>query len=184
MDPNQLEPIVESILIVLIEALRERLTRQGHRLSGRLIKSMRFKVDVKGEKIVGDILMEHYAGFLDSGVSASRIPFSGISPGAGPNVSQYIQGLISFWRQRGLPEREATSAAFATAKVHAREGMPTRASRRFSSDDGGARTGFIGRTTEERQPYILSLLANKAGTQLTVSIEQAFKREITGVLSL
>ena len=184
MEPHQIEKAVESILIVLIESLRDRITRQGHRLSGRLIKSMKFSVSVSSQKVVGDIIMEHYAGFLDSGVSASRIPFSGISPGAGPNVSQYIQGLISFWRQRGLPEREATSAAFATAKVHAREGMPTRASRRFSRDDGGARTGFIGRTTDERKPYILSLLASKAGTELTVSIEQAFRKEITGVLSL
>ena len=92
MDPNQLEPIVESILIVLIEALRERLTRQGHRLSGRLIKSMRFKVDVKGEKIVGDILMEHMLVFWIAAYLPAASPFQELAPAPAQMLASISRG--------------------------------------------------------------------------------------------
>lgn len=136
MTPQQ---AVIGVLTLIQSEMRDTLKKQGHYNTGKLSDSISYRITVKGDAIVGVIEAPDYAVYLDTGVPASRIPYSGRRGGGG--TSQYIQGLITYFRDRGLPSREAKSAAFATAEKQRREGMPTRDSFRFS--DTGRRTGFI-----------------------------------------
>lgn len=159
----------------LVKELRKRLDVQGHRLTGKAIRSMEFTVDVRNGIGVGEVSMEFYTQFLERGVPASRIPFGGRTGRGG--TSKYIQALADYFRQRGVPERETLSAAFATAHKHKREGMPTRASRRFSRDNGSARTGFITRTMEDSQQAVVTILGNKLEQLISIRIERLFTGE-------
>lgn len=171
-DEQILRDALTEVMQYLQEQLRERLEKQGHRLTGKAIRTMEFTVDVKNGVGVGEIEMEFYAKFLERGVSRDRIPFSGRSGRGG--TSKYIQALADFFRKRGVPEREVLRAAFATAHKHKREGVPTRASGRFSRDTGNSRTGFITRTMEESQEAIVTILGNKVEQTILVRIQQAF----------
>ncbi len=163
--------IVEQILKDLIAEFQDELRQQGHVLTGKLINSMSFRVDEFSNQIVGVIEFEDYGRFVDTGVSASRIPFSGRSGKGG--TSKYIEGLIRFFKLRGLSGREAKQAAFATAMKHKREGMPTNASRRFSQN--GDRKGFINKRLEKAEPRILAQFEEIAGNKLEVRVLEVFR---------
>lgn len=130
---------LEKVMRILQHRLRKKLEAQGHNLTGRLAKSLEYEVVFENGAFVGRMGGEDYGLFLEFGIRPEKIPYS---PGRGRGGrSQYIQGLVKFWKKKGLNEREALSAAFATANVHKREGIPTRASYQFSRT--GTRTGFI-----------------------------------------
>ncbi|MCA9366745.1 hypothetical protein KC887_00570 [Candidatus Kaiserbacteria bacterium] len=167
-----LRQALEDVMRYLTKQLQQRIEKQGHRLTGKAIRTMEFTVDVRNGVGVGEINMEFYTQFLERGVPAARIPFSGRSGRGG--VSKYIQALADYFKKRGVPEREQLRAAFATAHKHKREGMPTRASKRFSQDTGSARTGFITRTVQESQDAIITILGNKVEQTILVRIERAF----------
>jgi len=173
-----LVPIVKEIMTNLQKQLRESSTAQGHRLTGKLENSIQFTVEPGSGSVVGTMYMEDYGTFVEVGVKADRIPY-GKGGGKRGGTSLYIQGLISFWEHRGLSGREAVGAAFATAKVHAREGMPTRASSRFSST--GERTGFIRTVLQKEAPGIAKDIEEKFGAKLELFYAQAFDTERTTV---
>ena len=120
------------------ERLRKELQTQGHTLTGKLERSIVSRVVVTGDATVVEGVALDYAGILDAGTSPGRIPYR---EGSGAKTSKYIDGLFNFFKLRGLDDKEAKSAAFATAKVQKREGMSTVASHRFSKN--GARQHFI-----------------------------------------
>lgn len=138
---KSLESLLVEIMLELQDGLRLELAAQGHELTGKLSQSIMFEVSKDGSAVVGQMFMEDYGVFVDVGVQAQNIPFGGTGGGRRGGKSQYIQGLISFWEKRGLSGRDAIGAAFATAHVHKREGMPSRASYAYSNT--GERTGFV-----------------------------------------
>lgn len=128
--------------------LRQQLRDQGHYLTGTLERSIVSRIVLNSEQgttIQGVAI--NYAGILDQGTTAARIPFGGVfQRGPAPRIgyvkkSKYIQALQNFFMLRGLDPKEALSAAFATAKKQKNEGMPTEASRRFAKS--GVRTFFL-----------------------------------------
>lgn len=131
----------------LVEAgLVDELRAQGHYLTGRLENSITGRLRQKG----GDVAIEgeslYYAGILHHGVRPDRVPYT---PGAktGAGTSRYIQGLMTYFKLRGLGEEEAKRAAFATAAKHKKEGMPTSGSYAYSQT--GKRKDFITDTSEK-----------------------------------
>lgn len=162
---DKLQQLVIETMLELQSALRIELQKQGHELTGKLSDSITFTTVSDGSTAVGQMFFEDYGLHVQLGVKAENIPF-GKGRGKKGGTSKYIQGLIEFWEHRGLSGREAIGAAFATAHVHAREGMPSRASYRYS--ETGERTGFvrsaitdnidqIGGTIEKRFGAILNL---------------------------
>lgn len=135
---------------------RNSLKDQGHVLTGKLLRSIRGVVLDFKKILTLYVEMADYYEILDKGVSADRIPFN---PGSGAESSRYISGLISFFRKRGLNNKRATSAAFATAFKHKLEGMPTRASRRFSVTK--KRTGFVSDNIEKANKLVIELIDKK-----------------------
>lgn len=166
-----LQSLIVDIMLELQTALRDELAAQGHVLTGKLSDSIMFEVSADGDEIVGQMYVADYGVFVNVGVTADRIPFGGRSGKGG--TSQYIQGLISFWEGRGLSGREAIGAAFATAHVHAREGMPSRGSYRYSSN--GERLGFVQDAVESRIARIEKTLSEKFSATLEFEISDAVR---------
>lgn len=110
-------------------AIRRELRRQGHYLSGTLESSISDEVvsSNNSTQIKGTAL--YYARFVRDGFPASSASW------------KQFPFLISYFRQRGLPENEAKSAAAATIRKWMKEGMPTESSKRFSKT--GQRKYFI-----------------------------------------
>lgn len=172
---QDIRKILNDLLVDVVAPEIEKTFRaQGHNLTGKLIRSIEVQVNQTGGGVflvtTGNVLYEEYGRFVETGVKSNRIPYGRKT---GKKVSKYIQGLIGYFEKRGLSGREAKSAAFATAKVHAREGMPTKASRRFSST--GERTGFTLRASEASEPRFIQLFENKAESVIALRIEQPFR---------
>jgi hypothetical protein len=156
-----------------VEALKIQYRLQGHRLTGRLEKSISYKAFETTEGATVRITMEDYGIVLDQGISPNRIPFSGRTGG---RTSKYIEGLKNFARRRfGVSNKEATRIAFAIANVQKKEGLSTKNSSRFSKT--GKRQGAISAAlldTREEQERI-------AGEALQMSIELFFEQFIKSV---
>lgn len=119
----------------IIDRIALEWQRQGHQLTGAFEQSLEYDYDGEYLNIYGN----HYGKILETGVTAANIPYT---PGSGATSSKYIQGLARYAMLRmGVDERTALSIAFAIARTHKREGMPTRASAVYSQT--GRRTGFV-----------------------------------------
>lgn len=155
--------------------LQQRLEIQGHGVKGlsRLIDSMEFDITALSNVVIANMLMENYYRFVETGVKASRIPYTIGSRGRG-GTSKYIEGLIKFWQRKGLSPKEAKSAAFATATKHKREGMSTRNAYRFSKD--GTRHGFVSDTIDKYEARIFELLQGRLGQTFEIFIETAIQK--------
>ena len=160
--PTVTDKLTASIRTAM-EELRKRLVvelqRQGHRLTGALEDSIQYDVTSDVDTITAVMTALDYGLVVEFGVPASRIPFGG--KGSGGGTSKYIQGLVRFFELRGLESREALSAAFATARVHKREGMPSRGSYAFS--ENGRRTGFVQNTLEQYLPILTGEISRESG---------------------
>ena len=126
----------------LQEELKKELADQGHHLTGTLENSIQSTT----KNSVLEVYAEDYLGGngeglgpLNTGVAADRVPFNSANR-TGAKTSQYIQGLVSFVKLRmGITDdKEALSVAFAIAKTHEKEGMPSQAS--YSHSKNGRRT--------------------------------------------
>jgi len=173
---EDIRPIVEEVMKTLQSGFRNEQEKQGHKLTGKLGDSIEYEISQDGKDVKATMYAEDYGVYVELGVSASKIPFSGTGGGG---TSKYIEGLISFWELRGLSGREAIGAAFATAHVHAREGMPSNASARFSST--GERTGFVRAVVEKNLEGIGRLIEDKYGAVLELRFAEMFNPENTGL---
>lgn len=162
--------MLENLKDFIIIKLARELVSQGHRGAGRLIESMRGVITTIPNGMEITIFAADYSKFVDSGVSANRIPFRGRTGRGG--VSKYIQALIAYFRLKGSPDPKA--AAFATANTHRKEGMPTKASFRFSRT--GERTGFIEETLEKHGGSIDDQLEEAGFILINTRITKALKQ--------
>jgi len=124
----------------MADALRMEARMQGHRLTGRLERSIEAVIRKKLGEWEIDLLHEKYGTYQNTGIPASSIPYS---PGSGARSSKFITALIRWVQLRGIAPgfAGAKRIAFAIATVQKREGMPTKGSYRFSNN--GRRTGWI-----------------------------------------
>lgn len=161
-----------------MEEIRKRLiaelSAQGHRNTGALEKSIAYDIRREGGNLVAVMTAFDYGLVVEFGVKADRIPYGGRGGSRG-KTSKYIQGLVRFFGHKGLSQREALSAAFATARKHKREGMPTRGSYAFSNN--GRRTGFIQNTLEQYLPILTSKIGEGAGGIVELTIGRDLRLE-------
>jgi len=167
----ELKSLLVETMLELQSALREELRLQGHELTGKLSDSIVFEVSATGNELVGQMYFEDYGVYVNVGVLAQNIPFGRGGKGRKGGTSQYIQGLIEFWEHRGLSGRDAIGAAFATAHIHAREGMPSRGSYQYTQT--GERLGFVQDAVERRIADIENTIMEKFGASLTFEINRA-----------
>lgn len=164
-DKSELHSVLGAFLI---EKLRAEFVAQGHNLSGSLVESIESKVEATAGGFAVRFYANDYGAVLNTGVSAERIPYT---PGGARRggKSKYIQALIRYVQRRmNLRGKEATSAAFAIARKHAKEGMPTRDSYRHSTN--GRRTGWIDAVLEANEAEAVQIIETWAAAQIEILI--------------
>jgi len=165
--------LVQKIASLALQAVAIEWKAQGHNLTGNAIQQLETRI-VTGSDIVIQGYVVDYMANLNAGVTAANIPYS---PGSGARSSQYIAGLIDYVKKRmGKSNREAKSIAFAIASRQKREGMPTKASSRFSKS--GKRTGFIEIALDDIEPQLAQLIERGIEESINFVLESFFKTQL------
>lgn len=151
----------EEISKRFVEIAAKELEDQGHVLTGALQK-MEIDTKIKLSSVVSEILMEEY--------------FDRINDGRPSGTYTDVRKLTTYFQRRGLQGNEAPRAAFATSRKHYLEGMPTRASYRFSRN--GRRTGFIDQSILKIDPVINEIFGTFAEGLLKILDGYVFKAKI------
>lgn len=140
MSPKEKEhKLLRIVGVKMNDAVRKEFVAQGHHLTGAMEQSLNASTIGMGNTVhlIGSVL--YYGAIVNDGVPANKIPYA---DGKGGGHSAYIQGLIRYAQLRfGASGKEAVSIAFAIAKKHKKEGMPTQGSYAFSAT--GQRTHFF-----------------------------------------
>ena len=158
-----LQKLADDISTLAIEVIAMEWRAQGHELTGSAVKQMETMVKFEINTLVIEGLVPDYM--------ASRSPYT---PNSGNKTSKYISGLIEYAKKRmGKSDKEAKSVAFAIASKHKREGMPTKASARFSST--GKRTGFIEQALEKNNQKFIELIEASIRFSVEATIESFYK---------
>jgi len=166
--------LIQQIANLAIQAVAIQWKAQGHNLTGNAIQQLETRVIEAGNSTIIEGYVVDYMANINAGVTAANIPYS---PGSGARSSKYIAGLIDYVKKRmGKSDREAKSIAFAIASRHKREGMPTKASARFSST--GKRTGFIEAALEGVEPELAQLIERGVEESINFVLESFFKTQI------
>jgi hypothetical protein len=169
----------EKIKAIAIEAVKIEYSAQGHRLTGALIDSIEGQVKevVNGAKIEGILL--DYGVPVNTGVPRERVPYNP-NRRSGAKVSKYIAGLQLFAELRfRVSKKEALGIAFAIARKHKKEGIPTRASRKFSRT--GKRTGAIQEGLKKVDPEMQKIIEEIVTKYVNTLIVTVFKKNIPKV---
>ncbi len=154
-----------------IDEVKKELESQGHVNTGKLRDSIRREVERFPNLIQLTVFMADYGFAIDGGIKPSNIPYSENRGNGGR--SAYIEGLKDYFISKGLQEKEALGAAFGTANKHKLEGMPTKASFRFSSN--GKRKGFF---TDPANKLIaeLNVLQSETSDAIILTVGEVFRR--------
>jgi hypothetical protein len=156
-----IEEIYKGAANLINQILRKESSEQGHYLTGAMEDSFETEISKQGNKDVMDGFAVYYTQFVNDGV--------------GPESASFKQApfLIKYFQQRGLSEKEATGAAFATIKTWMKEGMSTQASKRFSKT--GSRQNFVENALTGNEDKIDSYMNDT----LDYAIDEAFNQEKT-----
>lgn len=166
--------ILEQIASLALQAVAIEWKAQGHNLTGKAIRELETRIIEKANSTIIEGYVIDYMATTNQGVPASRIPYN---PGSGARSSKYIDGLIDYVKRRmGKSEREAQRIAFAIASKHKREGMPTKASRRFSKT--GKRTGFIEQALDDIEPQLAQLIEQGIEESIIFVIDSFFQSQL------
>ena len=164
-----IEQTLSQVMQDIAASAKRALEAQGHKNTGALEASMRTTVQRTATAVVGELQMYDYAFPLNYGVRPERIPYT---PGRSrAKTSKYIQGLKAYFQSKGLSDNSALRAAFATARRHKIEGMPTTASRRFSQT--GRRTGFASETLDDTLEKAVDTLTAAGAREVAAQIGKA-----------
>lgn len=146
---NTLSLEVAEIVLISVKA---ELEAQGHKMTGDLYNSIKYEIKSEASKVIIDYSFLDYGMVQNYGIKADRIPFSA---GSGAKKSKYIDGLVKFVKNRmGKSGKEAESIAFAIARKHKTEGMPTANSYNSKYTKNGRRLNWIGEGLAEATPKV------------------------------
>ena len=168
---DNLQKLADDIGDLAMTVVANEWKAQGHNLTGSAIKQMETMVNFQINTLIIEGLIPDYMAYNNSGVKAERIPYY---PGSGRKESEYIKGLMRYAKQRfGASDKESKSIAFAIASKHKKEGMPTKASVKYSST--GKRTGFIETALDKNSQKFIELIENAIKFSVEVTIESYYK---------
>jgi hypothetical protein len=160
----------------LTDNLEKELRDQGHHLTGELEQSITAVTVPQSDKAVVEIYANDYIDPVNTGVGSDRIPYDS-SKRSGAKTSKYIQGLKQFAKIRfGLDDKAALGAAFAIAKTHEKEGMPTGAS--FSHSSNNRRTQAIEESYNDNAQEYETIIENGVSDELDFLIDKTFDQTI------
>jgi hypothetical protein len=188
---NIFEEAANKIGEIAVEAVKIELALQGHKLTGALIDSVKEEVRRTDKGAIIDGVLLDYGIPVNTGVPASNVPFT-INNRASRRAfnfsnfrrstgsSKYIAGLQLFAKLRfKVSDKEALSIAFAIAKKHKKQGIPTKASKRFSKT--GKRTGAIQDALAKVDPKIQDIIQKVIVAYTNKIVVEAFTTNLKDV---
>ncbi len=152
----------------LVDELQKELTQQGHKATGSLIQSIQYEVEFFINELSLAVSYLDYGLIIENGVSPQRIPFGGSKKG---DFSKYISALMAWIKQKGLEQDEKSikGFAFAIAKKHKKEGMPTKNSYKFAKN--GRRLGFQNFVITQNRDKINKLIGKNLAQTVSSSLD-------------
>ncbi|GAB0154751.1 hypothetical protein CHRYSEOSP005_00110 [Chryseobacterium sp. Alg-005] len=139
-----MKQVFQKVEDLLSTQLVKQLADQGHRLTGSLENSI-----INSARIIeGKNRTELFGFALDYAQDLEK--------GTKKFGRDHVQELYKYFLLRGFNKIQAMEAAVLTNRKHRQEGMPTKASSRFSKT--GERKNFIQNTWKENEQKIDSLI--------------------------
>jgi len=133
--------------------LAAEIESQGHRDTGALIDSIEYEILTSPTEVKIVFTYLFYGEILEAGVKAKNIPFGGVT---NKKTSKYIEALKNWAARKGM--KNPLGAAFAIAKTHKKQGMPTVNSYKFSNN--GRRKFWRSFTLNTYLPSSLKIFAD------------------------
>lgn len=155
------------------KSLSGELKAQGHYLTGGLERSIQGEIKDIADGASLEGTMASYGFILEHGTTPAKIPYQ---ENSGAKSSKYISGLINYFKLRGLSEKEAKQAAFATAKVQKREGMPTANSYQHAKNN--ERKLFIEKTAATISNTVDAIVSEEMDT----TVEKIFNKQKSEII--
>jgi len=164
LEAKLVQAITES-LAGSVRELQQELDAQGHRNTGALNSSMKVEVIARNGSVLGTVSAFQRLDYVNRRVFQRRVTWA------------QVRGLTEYFRSKGLSEKEAKSAAWATAKKQVTEGSPTRGSYAYSSN--GRRTNAI----ETVYGDYGQRLVRELGEAVTTFIRSEFVPELNATIA-
>jgi len=157
-----IEQQLEILGAFLVDKLRKELLEQGHRSTGKLMDTMRYEINNKGDTFEILIYAQGYAKAINNGTP----------PGNWVN----LQDLADWVERKGIAsgEKDIKRAAFFIRKKIFEKGTPTPNSFNFSSN--GRRTDFIGAVMDANQKVIVAELFKVFSKSVIFTLSNLVKR--------
>lgn len=168
---QQIKENLEELGGYLTRELTNELIQQGHKYTGALINSIEYAVTFYKDELVLSLSYYEYGAFLNNGVKAAKVPYGS---GGGGKKSQYLQALMNWVIGKRIEtnSRKAFGIAIAIAKTHAKKGIPTVGSFKYSLN--GRRVGF--------QDYILASKEKEINEIIQTDLEQSVFNTLDNLL--
>lgn len=149
--------------------LKQELRDQGHYLTGALENSIIDRYTENSDGAVMDMEALDYIDDVNEGIAPNHIDV---------NDADYIKGLRQYAVQRfgAKTEKIALRIAFAIARKHKREGMPTQASYAFSKT--GERTEAVEISYNEHSKQNEEIIEEGISVELDELINKTFDKTI------
>jgi len=162
---NELDTLLNSIGEVVKKAVIYNFKLQDHVMTGDLIDTINYKIqttDIGGRV---DFYLNDYGMYQNYGVTPSQIK----KPFARPR----IEGLQRFAKLKlGISdEKEALRVAFAIARKHKLEGMPTNGSQAM-----GKKTGAINDALKDTEKEVAELIEKAMSEVITTLISDTLAK--------
>lgn len=130
--------LIDTIKQIAKRTLQKAFSEQGHNLTGATVLSVESRATLDKNSFTVSVYAYEHLKILDNGTPPNRIPYGGRRG----TKSKYIEALKRYAMKRmRVSSKEALGIAFAIARAQKRDGMPTKASRRFSRT--GQRKNFV-----------------------------------------
>lgn len=157
--------IYQGAIVLINQELRKEMIAQGHHLTGAMEDSLEGEISKKAKADILEGFAAYYSRFVDEGF-----------PAESASMKQF-PFLLEYFIKRGFPiastagNVSAGQMAAMTIKKWMKEGMPTQASKRFSST--GSRTQMIENAFVGAEPKIDEYMSNG----LDFVVEERFQKE-------
>ena len=166
---EKIVPTVRKVMELFRDYIKKEGEDQGHRDTGKMLDTLEIVVDEESGQVTGKLLAEGYGVFVQTGIAAGRVNYP-------------IRVMVEWWKRKGLDEKSATRAAFATRAKHRREGIPTKASNAFSKT--GKRVGFVSDGIQKALFEAQNLFEKELNTVIQFEIQEYFRNELKPVFTL
>lgn len=148
--------ILHPLNVRILSDIKKEWRIQGHFLTGNLERLSENVTTTDGGDVILEAFAPDYSGVLEDGVNAERIPYDS-SKITGAKTSKYIQGLKTYAMLRfHVDEKEGLRIAFAIAKKHEKEGMPSKGSLAHSAS-GERKSAIISTFVKNEESYMKQL---------------------------